>query len=90
VGFILLVAMVLLPAVIGFFGFAEDRTEELLFLKLVGYGILGVLLLWLGGFPLPVGLIIGLVIAGNAPVNRSARRAASVAAFLLMLLGRMM
>lgn len=89
-GFILLVIMVLLPAVIGFFGFTEDRAEELLFLKLVGYGILGVFLLWLGGFPLPLGLIIALFMAANATVNRNARRAAAISAFLLMLLGRIL
>ena len=85
---LLLLALVVL-AVLALIGLqmAEDRDEDLLFLKLVGYAILGAFTFKINGFPLPVGFVIALIKAANAAVNRKARQMVAVISFALMLLG---
>jgi hypothetical protein len=84
-----LLLFLLIPAVLALVGlqFAEDRSEELLYLKLFGHAILGAFTFRLNGFPLPVGILIALLLASNAAVNKKARRVTAGISFALFLIG---
>ncbi|HLN62134.1 MAG TPA: hypothetical protein VK464_11335 [Symbiobacteriaceae bacterium] len=86
---ILLLLALVVPAVLALIGLqmADDRDEELLFWKLFGYAFLGAFTFKINGFPLPVGFVIALIMAGNAAVNKKPRQVVAIIAFVLMLLG---
>lgn len=67
--------------------FAEDRAEDSLLWKLVGYGVLGFFTFRINGLPLPLGYVIALILAGRAEINQGARRAAATTTFVIWLVG---
>jgi hypothetical protein len=69
------------------YGMADDKTEPLLILKLIGYGILGWSTLNIGGFPLPAGFLIALWLASRCQENRSSRQIIATATGILWFLG---
>jgi hypothetical protein len=83
-----LLLLLLVPAGLAWIGlqFAEDRSEEMLFLKLFGYAILGGFTFRINGFPLPLGYVIALLMSANVTVNKKSRRVTATIAFVLFLL----
>jgi hypothetical protein len=87
-GLLFLLIVLLVPAALASIGlqFAEDRSEEMLFLKLLGYALLGAFTFRINSLPLPVGYVIALLISANVTVNRKSRRMTATIAFVLFLL----
>lgn len=86
VAFVLVLVAMLVAAVIGYYGFADDREEEMLFLKLMGYGFLGFFTFRINQFPLPLGFVVALIMASRVELNRKARQAAATATFAWFLI----
>jgi hypothetical protein len=84
-----ILSLVAIPAILAMIGlqFAEDRDEEMLFLKLMGYALLGAFTFRINGFPLPIGILITLWMASNAQINQKARRVTAGIGFVLFLIG---
>ncbi|MDF2630634.1 MAG: hypothetical protein K0R39_4465 [Symbiobacteriaceae bacterium] len=83
-----LLLFVLIGLGIAFIGlqFADDRSEEMLFLKLFGHALLGAFTFRINALVLPIGFPIALWMASNASVNQKARRVASGISFALWLI----
>lgn len=65
---------------------AEDRSEETLLMKLVGYALLGFFTFRLNYVPLPLGFGLALWLSSRAAFNVRARRAAAITTFVYWLL----
>ncbi|WP_041808450.1 hypothetical protein [Evansella cellulosilytica] len=68
---------------VGFF-FSENRKEEALFLKLVGFFFLGTLIFWYSFFPIAVGLAVGFYLIHRfRKVNVKAKRIVLICGFIV-------
>lgn len=86
-GVLAMMALAIGVAVLVGRSFAEDREEDALLWKLVGYGVLGFFTFSFNSLALPVGFVIALILAGRAELNQRARRAAAATTFALWLIG---
>ncbi|PWW28775.1 hypothetical protein DFO73_10510 [Cytobacillus oceanisediminis] len=64
---------------------SRDEEEDLLFLKLIGYYILGSFTFNLNGLVLPVGFVISLFL--KPKLNKNVKRGSAIFGLIMMILG---
>ncbi|HET7627999.1 MAG TPA: hypothetical protein VFK44_06370 [Bacillales bacterium] len=63
----------------------RQQDERLLFLKLMGYYVLGIFYINLNGFIIPAGVVIGFLL--KPYMNKKIKRGAAVFGLIMMLVG---